>query len=90
MQGIEDGLIAAAPTEEDLSLLSTDELSERGIIRLPTSLKAALDRLEANKTVCGWFPERFVQVYRAHKAAEMAHVADMQTEARCAEYEQTY
>ena len=89
-QGIEDGLVAPTPTEEDLSLLSAEDLDARGFVRLPETLEAALDRLAGNATVTGWFPEEFVPVYRAHKASEIAHVSDMEDAARCAAYSETY
>ncbi|MBY5989956.1 MULTISPECIES: glutamine synthetase family protein [Roseovarius] len=89
-QGIEEGLLAPDPTEEDLSLLSSEKLSGRGIVRLPTSLELALDRFEASDVATGWFGPDFAAVYRAHKMAEIAHLADMETGARCAAYEDTY
>jgi glutamine synthetase len=90
VQGIEEQLKAPDPTHEDLSLLSPADLAARGYIRLPTSLEEALDRCEENSIVTGWFPAEFASIYRAHKAAEIAHVADMVTQAKCAAYEDTY
>lgn len=89
-QGIEDGLKAPAPTEEDLSLLSPEALRARGFVRLPETLEAALDAFAAEPVTRGWFPETFAAVYRAHKMAEIAHLADMDTLTRCAAYENTY
>ncbi len=89
-QGIEDGLTPPDPTEEDLSLLSPEALQARGFVRLPETLEAALDRFEQNDTVRGWFPDVFAPVYLAHKRAEIAFVAEMDTAARCAAYSQTY
>lgn len=89
-QGIEDGLTAPEPTEEDLSLLTADELEARGFIRLPETLETALERFEENETVRGWFPKVFAPVYLAHKRAEIAHVAEMDTAARCLAYSETY
>lgn len=89
-QGIEDQLKAPAPTEEDLSLLPPETLKARGFVRLPQTLEAALDAFEADPTVTGWFPKQFADVYRAHKTAEIAHVADMDITARCVAYEDTY
>ncbi|MFK7837390.1 MAG: glutamine synthetase family protein [Sulfitobacter sp.] len=89
-QGIEDGLIAPAATEEDLSLLSPEALTKRGFTRLPETLEAALDTFAANDTVTGWFPAQFAEVYCAHKHAEIAHLADMDTDAKCAAYADTY
>jgi len=90
VQGIEDALPPPAPTEEDLSILSAEALAERGVIRLPETLEAALDKLTGNATVAGWFPETFVQVYDAHKRSEIAHLAGMDAAAQCAAYEATY
>jgi glutamine synthetase len=89
-QGIEDGLKAPAPTEEDLSLLSPEALRARGFVRLPETLEAALDAFAAEPVTRGWFPETFAAVYRAHKMAEIAHLTDMDTRTRCAAYENTY
>ncbi|MEM8596167.1 MAG: glutamine synthetase family protein, partial [Pseudomonadota bacterium] len=89
-QGIEEGLAAPVPTEEDLSLLSDPVLAEKGFRRLPTTLEDALDRFTDNATVTGWFEEPVVSVYRLHKEAEIAHVAEMDTEARCRAYEASY
>lgn len=89
-QGIEEGLNASTPTEEDLSLLSSDALAARGLVRLPETLKAALDAFSADPIVTGWFPEPFAAVYKAHKEGEMAHLAEMDVAACCAAYEDTY
>ena len=89
-QGIEEGLAAPIPTEEDLSLLSPQDLSKRGFVRLPETLEEALDRFASNTTVTGWFPNTFAAVYKAHKESEIAHLEAMDTEARCAIYERVY
>jgi len=89
-KGIEEGLAAPSPTEEDLSLLSPKELSRRGFVRLPEILEAALDRFVSNTTVSGWFPNTFAEVYKAHKESEIAHLEAMDTEAHCAIYEKAY
>jgi len=89
-QGIEDQLIAPKPTEEDLSLLPPKDLAARGFVRLPETLEAALERFAANDVVTSWFPDCFRDVYAAHKAAEIAHVAEMTEEQRCAAYASTY
>lgn len=89
-QGIEDGLVAPDPTEEDLSLLSPKALAAKGFIRLPETLEAALEAFTSNDVATGWFPKDFARVYAAHKAAEIAHVAEMDTEERCAAYAETY
>ena len=90
VQGIEEGLTAPDPTEEDLSLLSAEVLAERGFVRLPETLETALDKLSENKTVRGWFCDAFVPVYQAHKQSEIEHVRDMDVSGQCAAYEMTY
>ncbi|WP_299968488.1 glutamine synthetase family protein [uncultured Roseobacter sp.] len=89
-QGIEDGLRAPTATEDDLSLLSPEELTARGFTRLPETLVSALDAFTGNDTVTGWFPDPFAAVYRAHKEAEIAHLDGMDTPAKCAAYATTY
>ncbi|GFE52517.1 glutamine synthetase [Roseobacter cerasinus] len=89
-QGIEEGLTAPAASEDDLSLLSPEALAARGYARLPETLEAALDSFAASTTVTGWFPDQFADVYRAHKLAEIAHLADMDIDAKCAAYADTY
>ncbi|MCY3995144.1 MAG: glutamine synthetase family protein [Rhodobacter sp.] len=90
IQGIEEGLSAPTPAEEDLSLLSPEDLAARGFIRLPETLEASLERFSENATVRGWFPNAFADVYLAHKASEIAHVAEMDVPAQCAAYAETY
>lgn len=77
-------------TEEDLSVLSTDELETRGYVRLSETLEGAFQRFESNKTVCGWFPDDFASVYVAHKRCEYAYLKDKDTTARCLAYEEVY
>ena len=89
-QGIEENLAAPSPTEEDLSVISSQELSRRGFVRLPDSLEEALNRFASNTTVTGWFPKTFAEVYKAHKESEIAHLKEMDTEARCALYDKVY
>jgi glutamine synthetase len=74
LQGIEEGLKPPVPTEEDLSLLSPEELANRGLLRLPATLEEALEKLEADKAVRSWLPPGFVDVYLAHKRGEIAYL----------------
>ncbi len=89
-QGIEESLPAPAVSQEDLSLLSGEDLEQRGYVRLPQSLEQALQRFESNETVCGWFPADFAAVYAAHKRGELAWLKDKDIAARCAAYEEVY
>lgn len=89
-QGIEEALCAPKPTQEDLSLLTRQQLDARGFVRLPETLEAALERFVANDIVTGWFPDSFASVYAAHKAAEIACLSDMDMTERCTAYAETY
>jgi glutamine synthetase len=90
VQGIEEGLQTPEATTEDLSLLDAAALAARGYVRLPQSLPEALERFSANKTVTGWFPEGFADVYVKHKKGEMAFLEGKTREEMCRLYEQVY
>ena len=90
LDGIHNKMPAPAPTEEDLSLLSAEELARRGFVRLPESLDEALAALEASDAVRSWFGEVFVDVYLKHKRGEMAFLDGKTVEEMCALYEQVY
>ena len=90
VQGIEDGLTAPKPSEEDLSLLSADELGNRGFVRLPETLEDALERMRNNPILPKWFPDNFLPVYLSHKTSEISHLANMDDRDRCKLYETTY
>ena len=55
---------------ENLYALSSSELAEKGIARLPTSLPDALDALEKNKVVSGGLGEVFIREFLEVKRAE--------------------
>jgi len=88
--GIEAGLAAPEVTAEDLSLLTDRDLTARGLRRLPTSLKSALDELGASTDVRSWFPEGFVDIYLAHKHDEIATLAGKDDNQVCEAYQSTY
>ena len=89
-QGIEEGLSAPAPTEEDLSLLPAETLRRRGFVRLPQSMDEALERFEGNAIARRWFPGDFAAVYVAHKRGELAFLEGMSEAERCSAYESVY
>jgi len=57
---------------------------------LPHSLGEALDIMEANDTVKGWFGPVFFEAYLRHKRSEVAYVADLSPEDLCARYAEIY
>ena len=90
LDGIRKGMSAPEPTEEDLSLLSSAELADRGYTRLPETLSAGLDRLEASEAARTWFGELFLETYLKHKRGELAVVGDKTAEEACRLYEAVY
>lgn len=89
-QGIEEELSVPNAIQQDLSLLSPQELVDSGHKRLPQTLNQALDLFAANETVGSWFPEGFVDLYVKHKQGEAAFVADLNPAEQCRHYEEVY
>ena len=89
-QGLEEGLAPPPTSQEDLSLLSSEDLNAKGYVRLPESLPEALTRFEKNLTVRSWFSDRFSEVYIAHKQGELAYLATMTEKERCDIYAKVY
>lgn len=89
-QGIRDKIEPPAPTQEDLSLLSAEELAKRGFNRLPQSLSEALEALDKSKIVRSWFGDDFVDVYIAHKKGELEHLKDRDWIEKCNLYKEVY
>lgn len=90
LDGIRNEMEPNVPTEEDLSLLSDKQLTERGFDKLPSSLSEALERLENDSVVRSWFREPFIDVYLKHKRGELEFLADMSPEEICRAYEAVY
>lgn len=89
-QGIRDRIEPPPVTEEDLSLLSADELAARGFRRLPESLPEALQRFRESKFVHDRFGADFVSLYAAHKASELAYLDGLSLADKCARYREVY
>ena len=70
LDGVRRKLDPGAPCNENLYALSSSELAEKGIARLPTSLPDALDALEKNKVVSGGLGEVFIREFLEVKRAE--------------------
>ncbi|WP_324751759.1 glutamine synthetase family protein [Roseovarius sp. Pro17] len=89
-QGIEEELDVPEAMQQDLSLLSPQDLAASGHKRLPQTLEKALDAFAANDTVASWFPEGFTDLYVKHKQGEAAIVAGLDPEDQCRRYEEVY
>ncbi|MDX3924491.1 MAG: glutamine synthetase family protein [Shinella sp.] len=90
VQGIEEALPVPEATQDDLSLLGQAALAQRGYVRLPQTLEAALRKFEANPVVAGWFPTGFADVYVKHKKGEIDYLAGKTPAEICAAYEMVY
>lgn len=90
VDGIRNRLEPLPPTEEDLSLLSDQDLKAKGIVRLPETLEDALALLAQNDVVRSWFQEPFIDVYLKHKRGELAHVKGLSPAEVCTAYEAVY
>jgi len=90
VQGIEEGLEVPAATGEDISLLTSDELTRRGLKRLPENLEAALAEFESSAHTRQWFSDHFVDVYLSHKRGELAVLDAMELEERVSAYREVY
>jgi glutamine synthetase len=74
-------LIVGDPEE-----MSEDERRALGLVRLPTSLGAALDALEADPVVKGWFAPVFLECFTGVKRGEIAHLEGRHPADLCALY----
>ncbi len=90
LQGIRDQIEPPDPTQEDLSLLTPDELTARGFVRLPQSLSQALDRLEGSAPLRHWLGRDFVDLYIAHKRGEIAQLDGLDDAQKCDRYKDVY
>ena len=90
LQGIRDQLPRALPTEGDLTTVSETQLNALGVRRLPTSLGAALDALEADQVAQGWFPPLLLEVYLRHKRGELQLLEGLSEDEQIDRYARAY
>lgn len=58
--------------------------------QLPTSLREAIDRLESDDVVKGWFHPELLATYLAVKRAEIAEFGDLEPSQQCTAYRKFY
>ncbi len=80
LDGIRRGLDPGEPVEVDPANLSDDERQRRGITRLPQSLDAALDALEADTVLRDALGPTLATAYIAVKRLEASHFAGLPPE----------
>lgn len=90
LEGIRAGLEQPPLTNSDPADMDDETRERLGIHRLPASLGEALEALQADSTVTGWFSKDFIDCYLAMKRMEMSIVADRTSEELCAHYAAVY
>lgn len=90
LEGIRGKLAMPEPTDRGAEGLSEAERKKRGIVRLPSSLGAALAALDADATVQGFLPPPFLEAYRRNKKAELEIGKDWGPDELCRRYAEVY
>lgn len=90
VDGLDDDLAAPEPTAGDLSTLAPEALAGLGVVRLPETLAAALDRFGGSPWARAAFGDVFVDAYLAHKRTEIAALAGLSPAEACARYAEVY
>ncbi len=90
LAGMRAALPAPALFSGDPELLHADERKELGLFRLPLTLEAALQALEADKTVCDWLSPLALETYVGMKRAEIDLAGPVLDDALCQRYAGIY
>lgn len=90
LAGIREKLPAPPVFERDPFDVAADERERLGAHRLPETLDAGLQALEADAEVRSWFPHDMWQCYLAHKRYEIEQLEGLDFEERCARYRSVY
>jgi glutamine synthetase len=91
LEGLRQNLPMPEPTlNQDPGNFTAAERTKRGIVRLPASLGEALAALEADRTVQGFLPPRFLTAYRDNKQAELEAAKGWDAAELCRRYVEVY
>jgi glutamine synthetase len=90
LQGIREKLPDPPLVNADPAELDEDERDRLGVRRLPESLEAALDALEADEVVRSWFPDELWDCYLSLKRTEVRLVEGLDPEQLCERYLHVY
>jgi glutamine synthetase len=90
LAGICEKLPAPPVFERDPIEVPADERERLGAHRLPETLEAALEALEADGEVRSWFPDDMWQCYLAHKRYEIEQLEGLDLDEQCARYRTVY
>lgn len=90
LEGIRAQLPAPHVISGDFYALTAAELDEYDVGTLPTSLGDALDQLDRDAVVTGWFSPRFYETFQAVKRAEIEYIESLSTTDRYRAYTAAY
>ncbi|WP_415182336.1 glutamine synthetase family protein [Phaeovulum sp.] len=90
LEGLRANLPQPPIAKGDPQAMTAAERERLGIHRLPGSLKEALDALNADPVVKGWFSPTFLECYFAMKQKEIEIVAGLEGQALCNRYATVY
>jgi glutamine synthetase len=90
VDGIRRGLALPPRPAKNFWAMTEAERAASGTSRLPASLGAALDALEATPEARDWFGEAFLDAYLMYKRAEIGALAGLDDAAICARYAEVY
>ncbi|MDQ0322952.1 glutamine synthetase [Pararhizobium capsulatum DSM 1112] len=90
LEGLREGLACPPIVTGDPGVMEEDERRQKGLIRLPETLPAALAAFKANEAVPRWFSPIFVETFAGMKEAEMKALAGLDEAAICERYRAAY
>jgi glutamine synthetase len=90
LEGIRNNLPAPTVISGDFFAITEEELEAHNVGSLPTSLGNALDLLESDDVVTGWFPPQLLETFVVVKRAEIKHVDGLTDDERYAAYSFAY
>ncbi len=90
LEGIARGLPTPPLVSGDPTLMTAEERTALGLVRLPENFDAALVALAADRTVRGWFAPAFIETFTGEKRAELAHLKDRPPAEICELYRTLY
>ena len=90
LEGIRDGLPTPVVVDRQVEELSPEERGAAGVSDLPGSLAEALDALQADDVVRGWFAPDLIDIHRAIKRDEINQLVGLSEAEKCRRYTGVY
>ncbi|MGN6535896.1 MAG: glutamine synthetase [Mesorhizobium sp.] len=90
LEGLSKSLPAPVIFIGDPETLTPADRAEKGLVRLPETLTAAIEKLEGDQTVRGWFSPALINTFIGIKQHEVAHLSDCDPDKICNIYKALY